>query len=398
MSLDLIAASATFPGLATTGTQTFAGAKTWSTNSAGSVTYLFINPGAGAVDLRLDGGAGAVYRWLKAGAEKVAMRTDISADALYIQVANGAKDAAICDQNANWIIGAITSTATHIIKSASDPLNLVTSSANNHLGFLYNTSTVGGYIRSNATASFFFLNGSASELGRVTSTGWTLGASATDSVFHLFQGTGGATARGNLTANYDFNITNSRSAGEGLGTSGSRLLVSANDGNQVAVISCITGSNIRFGSFSNLAVDFVRNGTTKTGGYANDSAWTLGAVGYAGSHNINGTLVVNAASAYVTGQAQIVGNPTATSVTNGSFTEFGLGTNGGGIVILEDSSGQEPMAIYFFNRAGTTTLIASNAGFTSNWTVSNPTNGFIRLTNASGGTLSIKGFAIGITP
>jgi hypothetical protein len=87
----------------------------------------------------------------------------------------------------SWTLGSITTAATHTIQSSGDPLNLVTSNPNNHLGFLYNTSTVGGYIRSNATAPFFFLNGSASELGRVTSSGaWTLGGSGFTGSHNLF--------------------------------------------------------------------------------------------------------------------------------------------------------------------------------------------------------------------
>jgi hypothetical protein len=183
-------------------------------------------------------------------------------------------------------------------------------------GVLVTDSTAGDLqiANSNAAKGISFGVGSGAALcGRLSNTGvWTLGpasstatnlavngamstthavfggSSYTASVYHEFKGADGFIARGDNAVNYDFNVTNIRSTS--IGTSGARILLSANDGNKVAVWSSITGSNIRFGALTALDVDFVSgsSGTTKVGGFTSAGVWTLGGSATGASHIAQG--------------------------------------------------------------------------------------------------------------
>jgi len=118
-------------------------------------------------------------------------------------------DFSICSSAGAWTLGALTS-GTHTIQSNSDPLTLVTTTANNHLKFMYSTSSVGGYIRSNATNAFNFLDSGASSIGFVSAAGaWTFGPSA-----------GGAehVAKGIITAECFVTASGSQSAAHNTAT------------------------------------------------------------------------------------------------------------------------------------------------------------------------------------
>lgn len=123
-------------------------------------------------------------------------------------------------------------------------------------------------------------------MGSVTTAGvWTFGPAATSAIAaHTFNGTGGLSVLSSHTGQTETYLHNADTTA----ASGSILLVSANDGNTRGIFGAITGSPIRIGSYSNTAVEFVRNNTSVIGGYDTAGAWTLGGTANGASHIMKG--------------------------------------------------------------------------------------------------------------
>jgi hypothetical protein len=222
-----------------------------------------------------------------------------------------------------------------------------------------------------STATNLAVNG-----GMSTTHGVFGGSSYTASVYHDFKGADGFYARGDNAVNYDLNVINTRSTS--IGTSGARILLSANDGNKVAVWSSITGSNIRFGAYTALDVDFVSgsSGTTKVGGFTSAGVWTLGPSGSSATN-----LIVNGSASLTTsndgGHAL-----TITNGSNGTSATAALRLFGGG------AAAASAHVMYYNGVAATNWVVGcKNSDNTFNFALSGVEN----LSTGIFGTISAAG-------